>query len=231
MAARNQRFVQDASHNGQAADNGVVSDGLGLLSIPPPPCSSPSRYITLYAPPSLSITLPPPHPRRPFSLFLSVYTRHGVLLAPSRSFYPSAHQPSFSSTPSLPVSLCFSLSLPLSGRVSPIPRPFPRPPQLAASLSGPRGSVKCKRPGPKPTKRSLAPALTEHLPPSATLPSGSTSAKRYRNDLSTSRVSRASNRSGNHRRRCSSPFCPATPRRQDFRGSGNKLSTRRRFRT
>ena len=33
ILARSRRFIQDASHNSQAADNGVVSDGLGLRSL------------------------------------------------------------------------------------------------------------------------------------------------------------------------------------------------------
>lgn len=59
IAARNRRFVQDALHNGQAADNGVVSDGLGLLSIPLPTLrSSPSRAIS----PSVYLSFSSSHP-------------------------------------------------------------------------------------------------------------------------------------------------------------------------
>lgn len=83
IAARNRRFVQDAWHNGQAADNGVVSDGLGLLSI-----SLPSSLYTLLSPLSASSTHPL-FPFSPFSLFLSLYIHR---LPPSRSsfFLPSS---------------------------------------------------------------------------------------------------------------------------------------------
>lgn len=177
IAARNRRFVQDAWHNGQAADNGVVSDGLGLLSI-----SLPSSLTPLYPSlSSLSLSASSTHPLfpfSPFSLFLSLYIHR---LPPSRSSFFLPSSPSTfiflnSPPPSPPVSPSFlttylriydspSLSLSLSLP----PRSLPL---LYASLSIPRGSVKCKRSGSKPTKRSLAPALTEHLPPSSTIPTG-----------------------------------------------------------
>lgn len=145
-------------------------------------CSSPSPYITLYA---LFLSL-----ARTLSLSLCIE-------APTLAPFPSVSFRVYTSTVScfhrldlsspLPTSFYFLERAP-SIRLSPSPFPFadsrfsdspslsPVPSAPAASSSSPRGSVKCKRPGPKPTTRSLAPALSEHLPPSANLPTGTTAA-------------------------------------------------------
>ena len=163
IAARNRRFVQDASHNGQAADNGVVSDGLGAALYPS--TLTLSRYIS----PSIHLCLSPTLCIS-FSrcFFLSVYTSYGVLLPPipPSSLFLSINLHFLKHPPLLPHSLSLSLfptpftlltylrfTVPFSPR-----RRFSSPAfwPLASSLSGPRGSVKCKRSGSKPTKRRLS---------------------------------------------------------------------------
>lgn len=121
IAARNRRFVQDAWHNGQAADNGVVSDGLGLLSISLPSSHTPST------PFSLSLFASSTHPLFPFSLFLSLYIHR---LPPSRSSFFLPSSPSTFIFLNSPLLLLLLRSPPLSSLLTYLRFSVPLSPRL-----------------------------------------------------------------------------------------------------
>lgn len=85
--------------------------------------------------------------------------------------------------------------------------------------------MKCKRPGSKLTKRSLAPALTEHLPPSTTLPTGNDSGSGIVMIFPRARVYRVVNRSSDHRS-IGQPFYGFSSRLGETGFSGDLVATR-----